>query len=131
MIADAGEHTPTGIRMPRSTLHLVAALACVLAALVGPTPASAQWTRVAALAGQVAPDTGGGTYASFGFVDVDIFGDVVFSAAVSGGTAPGGLFTVSQPPNQGSRAIAGGGTFSAFPRSPALMSTDCGTWLVA
>src|SRR5882724_5636246 len=93
--------------MPRPTLDLVAALACSLAALVGAAPASASaWARVAALAGQVAPDTGGGTYASFGFVDVDWVGAVVFSAAVSGGTAPGGLFTVSQPPIQGSHAIA-------------------------
>lgn len=99
------KHTPTGARMPRPTLDLVAALACGLAALVGPAPASAQ-PLAAALAGQVAPDTGDGTYASFGFVDVDRVGEVVFSAAVSGGTAPGGLFTVSQSQIQGSRAIA-------------------------
>lgn len=90
--------------MPRPILALVAALACV-AALVSRAPASAQ-PRVAALAGQVAPETGDGTYASFGFVDVNTFGEVVFSAAVSGGSAPGGLFAASQVVSQGSQAIA-------------------------
>jgi len=91
--------------MPRPILDLVAALACGFAALVGPAHASAQ-AFVPALAGQVAPDTGGGTYTSFGFVDVDPSGKIVFSAAVSGGTAPGGLFTAARPLAVNSRAIA-------------------------
>jgi len=79
--------------MPRPILEFAAALASCLTALVGPTPANAAGFA-AALAGQVAPDSGGGTYTSFGFVDVSLGGAVVFSAAVSGGTAPGGLFTM-------------------------------------
>ena len=93
--------------MPRPFLNPLAALACGLAAIGGPAPASAAfWEFPAALAGQVAPDTGGGTYASFGFVDVTSFGEVVFSAALSGGTAPGGLFAVAHRVIHGSRAIA-------------------------
>src|SRR5688572_609336 len=93
--------------MPRSTLDLLSALASGLAAIGSPTPASAQaWEFPAALAGQVAPDAGGGTYASFGFVDVTSVGEVVFSATLSGGTAPGGLFSVSHRVIHGSRAIA-------------------------
>jgi hypothetical protein len=97
--------------MLRPRLDLLAALTGCLAALVGSAAANAQSAPVA-LAGQIAPDTGGGTYASFGFVDVSRDGErtsqVLFSAAVSGGTAPGGLFTVSEAPSPGqvSRAIA-------------------------
>lgn len=89
--------------MPRRALNLVAALAGGLAALVGPAPASGQ-LRAVALAGQVAPGTGGGTYASFGSVDVAKLSEVVFSATVSGGTTPGGLFF--QSPLRGDRTIA-------------------------
>jgi len=100
-----------GICMPRPSLNLFAALMACLAAWVGSAPANAQSAPVA-LAGQISPGIGGGTYASFGFVDVNRAGerlsDVVFSAAVSGGMAPGGLFVVSKTPSlsQQSRAIA-------------------------
>jgi hypothetical protein len=93
--------------MPRSTRELLTALWCGLVAIGGPAPAAAQaWEFPAALAGQVAPDAGGGAYASFGFVDVSRQGEVVFSAALSGGTAPGGLFSVAHQVIHGSRAIA-------------------------
>lgn len=89
------------------TLDLIAALACGLVSLVGPAPGSAApYVFVPALAGQVAPDTGDGTYSSFGFVDVDLIGRVVFSASLSGGTAPGGLFTAARPLALKQRAIA-------------------------
>jgi hypothetical protein len=90
--------------MPRPILDLVAAVG--LAALLGSPASAAPYVFVPALASQVAPGTGGGTYASFGFVDVDPLGAVVFSAAVSGGNAPGGLFSVARPAALKSRAIA-------------------------
>jgi hypothetical protein len=48
-----------------------------------------------ALAGETAPDTGGGTYAHFRLTFVNASGDVAFDATVSGGTAAQGLFVDS------------------------------------
>jgi hypothetical protein len=72
--------------MARPILHLVAALASGLTALVGSVPASAQ-LRAVALSGQVAPDTGGGTYASFGSLDAARLSEVAFTAPLE--EAPG------------------------------------------
>jgi len=48
-----------------------------------------------ALAGESAPDTGGGVYDDFGAPAVDASGSVVFPAIVAGGTTAGGLFKAS------------------------------------
>lgn len=45
-----------------------------------------------ALAGEIAPDTGGGTFGLFGQPDLNDDGEVVFFATVDGGTASQGLF---------------------------------------
>ena len=48
-----------------------------------------------ALSGDTAPETGGGTYASFNSVSINASGDVAFTAAVTGGTAAYGVFVDS------------------------------------
>src|SRR5262245_16108333 len=105
--------------MPRPALDLVASLAIALAFVVS-APASAG-LRAVAVVGQVAPGTGGGTYASFASVDVAQLSEVVFIATLSGGTTPGGLF-FNAPLLGGTRVIArvgdtvpgGSATFAEF-----------------
>ncbi|MCR9095413.1 MAG: hypothetical protein NXI30_14425 [bacterium] len=73
-----------------------------------------------ALTGDLAPDTGGGTFTSFGDPAINASGDVVFNATVGGGTAnagiwqstPAGLLTIVT--TQVAAPGTSGGFYTAF-----------------
>jgi hypothetical protein len=72
-----------------------------------------------ALAGDSAPDTGGGTYTDFGYPVVNDLGYVVFLANVTGGSASGGVFLDTGGPEEavavegGTAPETGGGTYAS------------------
>jgi hypothetical protein len=79
-----------------------------------------------ALSGETAPGTGGGTYGFFGPPSVNASGDVVFFAAVTGGSVSGGIF---QDSGGTDTAVAlpgdpapgtGGGTYQDFAIFPSI-----------
>jgi hypothetical protein len=72
-----------------------------------------------ALAGESAPDTGGGVYDDFGAPTLNDAGTVVFPALVAGGSVTGGLFASSAGVDSllarvGDPAPGTGGTFADF-----------------
>lgn len=82
--------------------------------------ASSATSAAVAVAGQVAPGTGGGTYAILEHADINDAGQVAFTSTISGGTTTAGVFlddgglhtavAVAGDTAPG----AGGGTFVAF-----------------
>jgi hypothetical protein len=71
-----------------------------------------------ALAGDPAPDTGGGTFVDFLYPDFNASGDVAFLANVNGGSATGGIFRISGgvvnavAVEHGTAPGTGGGTYA-------------------
>jgi hypothetical protein len=82
-----------------------------------------------ALAGDPAPDTGGGTYTEFGFPVVNDLGYVVFLANVTGGSASGGVFLDTGGPEEavavegGTAPDTGGGAYATV-TSPGVLDVS-------